>query len=138
MKLGMIVADFNSEVTGPMAERAQSHARKLGVSVSQIAHVPGIFDMPAVIKAMLARSDVDAVVLVGAVIKGDTLHDEVITHAIAQAAARMAADSGKPVALGITGPGMTDEQAAARIDYAQRAVEAAVRSLQALARLKPA
>jgi 6,7-dimethyl-8-ribityllumazine synthase len=65
--------------------------------------------------------------MIGAVIKGETLHDEVIAHAIANIAAKLAVQFDKPVALGITGPGMTDEQAAARIDNAKNAVEAVVR-----------
>lgn len=136
MKLGLVVADFNSEVTAPMAARARAQAGALGVEVGVECHVAGIFDMPAIIKKLLGRADIDAVVLIGAVIQGETRHDEVITHAVAQAAARLAADSGKPVALGITGPGMSDAQAAARLDYAANAVGAAVRSLAVLAELE--
>jgi 6,7-dimethyl-8-ribityllumazine synthase len=132
LKLGLVVADFNSEVTAPMSERARHQAEALGATITHLVHVPGVFDMPAVIRKLLGRDDVDAVVLIGAVIKGDTLHDEVIMHAVAGVAARMAGESGKPVALAITGPGMTDEQAAARIDYAARAVEAAVKTLRVL------
>lgn len=135
MKLGLVVADFNGEVTAPMAARARAQASALGVEIGAECHVAGIFDMPAIIKKLLERADIDAVVLIGAVIKGETQHDEVITHAVAQVAAHLAAGSGKPVALGITGPGMTDAQAAARLDYAANAVAAAVRGLAALAEL---
>lgn len=65
--------------------------------------------------------------MIGAVIKGETLHDEVIAHVTASIASQLAVKYEKPVALGITGPGMTDEQAAARIDNARNAVEAVVR-----------
>jgi 6,7-dimethyl-8-ribityllumazine synthase len=51
----------------------------------------------------------------------------VIAHAIANIAAKLAVQFDKPVGLGITGPGMTDEQAAERIDNARNAVEAVVR-----------
>ena len=67
------------------------------------------------------------VVMIGAVIKGDTNHDELIAHAIANIAAKLAIQFDKPVGLGITGPGMTDDQAVARIDNAKNAVEAVVR-----------
>ena len=94
--------------------------------------------MPAVIKKLLARKDIDAVVLVGAVIKGDTLHDEVIMHATAQAAAQLAAQTGKPVGFGVTGPGMTRDQAIDRIDNARNAVESVVKLLQALKQIDSA
>lgn len=131
MKLALVAADFNFDVTSLMLERARRHAEFLGAEV-MIVHVPGVFDMPAIIKRLLARKDIDAVVLIGAVIKGDTLHDEVIMHATAQAAAQLAAQTGKPVGFGVTGPGMTRDQAVDRIDNARNAVESAVRMVQAL------
>ena len=72
------------------------------------------------------------IVLLGAVIKGQTQHDEVITHATAAAALRLAIKHEKPVGLGITGPGMTHEQAMERLDNAKNAVEAVVRMLKTL------
>ena len=131
MKLALVAADFNFDVTSLMLERARRHAEFLGAEIL-VVHVPGVFDMPAVIKRLLGRKDIDAVVMIGAVIKGDTLHDEVIMHATAQAAAQLAAQTGKPVGFGVTGPGMTREQAVDRIDNARNAVESAVRMLAAL------
>ncbi len=131
MKLGLVAADFNFDVTSLMLERARRHAEFLGAELVVI-HVPGVFDMPAIIKKLLARKDIDAVVLIGAVIKGDTLHDEVIMHATAQAAAQLAAQTGKPVGFGVTGPGMTRDQAIDRIDNARNAVESVIKLLQAL------
>jgi 6,7-dimethyl-8-ribityllumazine synthase len=137
VKLGLVAADFNFDVTSLMLERARRHADFLGAEV-MIVHVPGVFDMPVVIKRLLARKDIDAVVLIGAVIKGDTLHDEVIMHATAQAAAQLAAQAGKPVGFGVTGPGMTHEQAIDRIDNARNAVESVLRLLQALKQIDSA
>jgi 6,7-dimethyl-8-ribityllumazine synthase len=131
VKLGIVAADFNFDVTSLMLERARRHAEFLGAEMLEL-HVPGVFDMPPVIKRLLARKDIDAVVLIGAVIKGDTLHDEVIMHATAQAAAQLAAQTGKPVGFGVTGPGMTREQAIDRIDNARNAVESVIRLLQTL------
>jgi len=137
VKLGLVAADFNFDVTSLMLERARRHAEFLGAELMTI-HVPGVFDMPAVIKKLLARKDIDAVVMIGAVIKGDTLHDEVIMHASAQAAAQLAAQTGKPVGFGVTGPGMTRDQAIDRIDNARNAVESVVKLLQALKQIDSA
>ncbi|MGO9061065.1 MAG: 6,7-dimethyl-8-ribityllumazine synthase [Candidatus Binataceae bacterium] len=137
MKLGIVAADFNFDVTSLMLERARRHAEFLGAEML-VLHVPGVFDMPAVIKRVLARKDIDAVVLIGAVIKGDTLHDEVIMHATAQAAAQLAAQTGKPVGFGVTGPGMTREQAIDRIDNARNAVESVIKLLQTLKQIDSA
>jgi 6,7-dimethyl-8-ribityllumazine synthase len=137
VKLGLVAADFNFDVTSLMLERARRHAEFLGAEMLVI-HVPGVFDMPPVIKRLLARKDIDGVVLIGAVIKGDTLHDEVIMHATAQAAAQLAAQTGKPVGFGVTGPGMTREQAVDRIDNARNAVESVIRLLQTLKQIDSA
>jgi 6,7-dimethyl-8-ribityllumazine synthase len=137
VKLGLVAADFNFDVTSLMLERARRHAEFLGVEL-MVVRVPGVFDMPPIIKRLLARKDIDGVVLIGAVIKGDTLHDEVIMHATAQAAAQLAAQTGKPVGFGVTGPGMTHEQAIDRIDNARNAVESVVRLLQTMKQIDSA
>lgn len=127
MKIAIVVADFNSEVTGPMLHRAIQQATAMKAQITHTIHTFGIYDMPTIVKRLLQRHDVDGVVMIGAVIKGETLHDEVIAHAVAGIAAQLAVQFDKPVGLGITGPGMTDEQAEARIDNAKNAVEAVVR-----------
>jgi 6,7-dimethyl-8-ribityllumazine synthase len=136
VKIALVVSEFNSEVTAPMAERARRHAEKLGAAVTRVVRVPGVYDMAPVIKRLLRSRDIDGVVLVGAVIKGETQHDELIAHAIANAALALAIEFEKPVGLAITGPGMTDEQAAARIPNADRGVEAVVRVVRELKQLR--
>jgi 6,7-dimethyl-8-ribityllumazine synthase len=132
VKIAIVVADFNSEVTHPMLKRAIQTATALDAVITHTVHVFGIYDMPTIVKRLLRRHDVDGVVMIGAVIKGETQHDEVIAHAIASIGAQLAVQFDKPVGLGITGPGMTDEQAVARIDNARNAVEAVVRVAHAL------
>jgi 6,7-dimethyl-8-ribityllumazine synthase len=121
VKIALVVSDFNFDVTSLMLERARGHAEFLGV-----------FDMPLAAKRLLKRRDVDGVVLIGAVIKGDTKHDELIAGAAAKAAVDLAIQSDKPVALGITGPGMDRMQAIDRIENAKNAVESAVRMIKTL------
>jgi 6,7-dimethyl-8-ribityllumazine synthase len=135
MRIAIVVSDFNYDVTAQMLERAHHHANHLGAQIAQVVHVPGVFDMGPAIKKLIRHKDIDGVVILGAVIKGETLHDEVITHATAQNAARLAIKYDKPVGLGIIGPGMTREQALARLDNAKNAVEAVVRMHKLLAEI---
>jgi 6,7-dimethyl-8-ribityllumazine synthase len=132
MKIAFVVSEFNSEVTTPMEQRARKHAESLGVEVARVIKVPGVYDMAPVVKALLQRKEIEGVVMIGAVIKGDTKHDELISHAIANAGIQLSIEFDKPVGLAITGPGMTDDQAAARIDNAKNGVEAVVRVARAL------
>jgi 6,7-dimethyl-8-ribityllumazine synthase len=135
LKIALVVADFNFDVTSLMAERARRHAEFLGAEVVRIVHVPGVFDMPLAVKKLLKRKDVDGVVMIGAVIKGDTGHDELIAGATAGAAVDLALEFDKPVGLGVTGPGMDRMQALDRIDNAKHAVESVVRMIRGLKEL---
>ena len=136
MKLGIVAADFNFDVTSLMLERARRHAESLGVEVARVVRVPGVYDMAPVVKALLQRKEIEGVVMIGAVIKGETNHDEVIAHAIARAGIELSLEFDKPVGLAITGPGMTDDQAVARIDNAKNGVEAVVRVARALKEIR--
>jgi 6,7-dimethyl-8-ribityllumazine synthase len=127
LKIALVVSDFNFDVTSLMLERARRHAEFLGAEVSQVVHVPGVFDMPLAVKKLLKRKEVEGVAILGAVIKGDTNHDELITAPVAGAAVNLALQFDKPIGLGITGPGMDRMQALDRIDNAKNAVESVVR-----------
>lgn len=123
-----MTADFNHEVTSKMLSVAVEKAKNLKLSIKFTCKVPGIFDMPIVIDALLQKKEVAAVVTLGAVIKGETKHDELIANAIAKSLIDLAIKYKKPVTLGITGPGMTERQARARIKpVAERAVEAVMK-----------
>ena len=82
-----------------------------------------MFEIPLAVERLLERADVDAAVAIGAVIKGETLHDEALMAAVPKALLDIGRETGKPVGLGITGPGLTDEQAMARVDKGAEAVD---------------
>jgi 6,7-dimethyl-8-ribityllumazine synthase len=130
LKIALVVSDFNFEVTSLMLERARRHAEFLGAEVSHVVHVPGVYDMPLVVKRLLGRNDVDGIALIGAVIKGETKHDELIASTTASAVVDLTLQFNKPVGLGITGPGMDRMQALDRIDNAKNAVESVVRMIK--------
>jgi len=128
VRLGFVVSEFNGEITGEMEKVATSYARELGAEVVRIIHVPGAFDMPLAVDLLLKSWGVDAVVTLGCIMKGETKHDELIANALAATLHRLALKHGKPVALGVMGPGINEKQARARIrEYARRAVDAAIK-----------
>ena len=128
VNLGIVVSEFNYDITALMLQRALEHAKFLGAKVNVIFKVPGAFDMPLAIRSLLKRKDVDAVATLGMVIEGETEHDKVVSAQVSRKIADLALEFDKPVALGVAGPRMTRAQATARIDeYAKRSVEAAVK-----------
>jgi len=132
IKLGMVVAEFNRDITYMMEILAREHAEFLGAEITDVIRVPGAFDVPIAVKKMLENSDVDAVVTIGCVIEGETEHDEVVAQHAARKIMDLSLEYGKPVTLGISGPGMGRVAAAERVDYAKRAVEAAVKLVRRL------
>ncbi len=126
MNIAIIVSDFNEKITSRMLQTATERAKSAGIAVAHISHVPGAYDVPLAAEALLQHGGVDALVVLGAIIRGQTKHDEVIAHAVSRMLAELSLKHEKPVSLGITGPGMSERQAYARIrPVSQRAVDAA-------------
>ena len=139
VNIGFVVSEFNEDVTSKMLERARKHAESLGADVKYICYVPGTFDMPLMIENLLQKKDVDAVVTLGAVIKGETSHDEIVANNTARLIADLSLRYGKPVTLGISGPRMSESQAKDRINAVSvRAVTAAVKMTSRIKQLQTA
>lgn len=132
-----MASEFNEEVTSRMLSVAQEKAKLLKLDVKYTCKVPGVFDMPILVDTLLQKKDVDAVVTLGAIIKGQTKHDEVIAHSVANKLTELSVKYQKPVSLGISGPGMQERHAYARIrPVAERAVEAVVKISTELKRIQ--
>ena len=132
-----MVSEFNYKVTSKMLEVALEKAKLLKLNVKYTCKVPGVFDMPLVVETLLEKKNVDAVITLGAVIKVQTKHDEVITNVTASRLSKLSLKHKKPVLLGITGPGMSERQANARIrPVAERAVESALKISKELERIR--
>jgi len=136
MRLAIVASSFNSEITDRMVERAVAKAKELGAEVAEVVRVPGAFEIPPALNRLLRRNDIDAGVAIGAVIRGQTKHDELIAHAVARSLLDLEIATGKPVGLGISGPGMSHALAVRRIGNAARAVEAAVSMAEILRGLR--
>ncbi|HJH30023.1 MAG TPA: 6,7-dimethyl-8-ribityllumazine synthase [Methanosarcinaceae archaeon] len=132
INLGFVVAEFNRDLTYQMELLAIEHAKFLGAEVKETILVPGVFDMPLAIKKLCEQDNIDAVITIGIVIEGATKHDEIVVQQASRKIMDLALEYEKPVTLGIAGPGMTRMEAHQRVDYAKRAVEAAVKMVQRL------
>jgi 6,7-dimethyl-8-ribityllumazine synthase len=111
---------------------AKEHAAFLDADVVKTILVPGVFDMPLAVKRLATDDDVDAVVTIGCVIEGATAHDEIVAQHATRKIVDLALEHNKPVTLGISGPRMSRLEAHERVDYAKRAVEAAIKLFKRL------
>jgi 6,7-dimethyl-8-ribityllumazine synthase len=137
IRIAIVVSEFNSDITFKMLNKAKDQAQKIKADIRCICFAPGSFDMPLLIEEILKKKDVDAAVTLGAVIKGETSHDDIVAENAARLIADLSLKYGKPIGLGITGPDMTLEQAKDRIDIVPlRAVNAAVNMAMRIKKLK--
>jgi 6,7-dimethyl-8-ribityllumazine synthase len=138
INIAIVVSEFNKEITYKMSDLARENIFKQDdVTLSYLCYVPGCYDMPLVINELLKRRDVDAVITLGAIIKGETKHDEVIANSVAKSFIDLSLQYRKPVILGIGGPDMTLKQAKDRVEIiSSRTVIAAVNMARRLKKLK--
>jgi 6,7-dimethyl-8-ribityllumazine synthase len=131
-RLGLVVAEFNRSVTEQMEAAARDAAADVGAELVETTHVPGAYDSPLAADRLARRDDVDAVAVVGAIVTGDTDHDQVIASAAAEKLTDVSLDRDTPVTFGVSGPGMSGAEARERVEKGADAVESAVGLAEAL------
>ena len=134
-------SSYHAELTGLMRDSALETLIEAGVAEDNVfdVGVPGAYELPIVAQRLAQRSDVDAVLCFGLVLKGETEHDIHISNAVANGLMRVGLDSGKPVLFGVLTCG-TLEQAQARarrrseggLDKGHEVAKACVHALHAL------
>ncbi len=131
LKVGVVMCRFNLPVCEGLLSSCIAELKRLGVADGDmtIATVPGALEAPLVLQTMAQSGSFDALVALGAVIRGDTYHFEVVSNDACRAIMEVQLDTGVPIANGILTCD-TDEQAEVRMlpkgtDCAQAAVEMA-------------
>ena len=124
MRLGIVASRFNEDICGKLLEGARAEAKKLKAECSVVS-VPGALEIPLALQWMAQSGRYDALVALGAVIRGDTYHFEVVANESARGAMDVMLEFGVPVANGIL---TTDDekQASARLEKGAEAVRVAV------------
>jgi 6,7-dimethyl-8-ribityllumazine synthase len=102
-KIGIVVARFNSFISEKLLEGAIDTLVRSGVNGDDItvARVPGAFEIPLVAQKMAKSGKYDAVIVLGAVIRGATPHFEYVAGEVAKGTAQVMLDAGIPVLFGV-------------------------------------
>lgn len=130
MRLGIVASRFNEEICGKLVERARAEAQKLKAECT-VVNVPGALEIPLALQWLAQSGRFDALVALGAVIRGDTYHFDVVANESARGVMDVMLEFGVPVANAILT--IDDEaQAKARLDKGAEAVRVALE----MARLK--
>lgn len=129
----VVVARWNDAITFKLRDGAVETLKQHGASPEQIEvyYVPGSFELPMLADKLAASGKYAAVICLGAVIQGDTMHHEYINHAVAHGIMNAARDHGLPVMFGVL-TCMNDKQAMDRAGglVGHKGVEAAQAALE--------
>jgi 6,7-dimethyl-8-ribityllumazine synthase len=115
MRVGIVLSRFNAAIGQPLLEGALRALGEAGAQESSITvvTVPGALEAPLVLQRMAQSGDYDALVALGAVIRGETFHFDIVATESASGLASVQLEFGIPIGNGILTTG-TDEQALAR------------------------
>jgi len=132
---GLVVAEWNRELTDALRDGAVATLLEHGAKEENIFinAVPGSFELTLGAQLLAQHEEMDAVICLGVVIRGDTKHDDYINHAVAQGLTTVGLKYNKPVVFGLVTTN-TLEQAQDRVGgkHGNKGVEAAVTAIQML------
>jgi 6,7-dimethyl-8-ribityllumazine synthase len=139
LRIATVAARFNDDVTRLLLDGAQDTLRRHGIpeAAAPVYWVPGAFELPVVAKRLAESGEFDAVICLGAVIRGDTPHFDYVAGESAAGLARVALDTGVPVIFGVLTTNSRD-QATARCGGSEghKGAEAAATALETAALLR--
>lgn len=103
MRFAIIAARFNEFVVDALVKGAEDCLLRHGAKESDIhlVKVPGAFEIPVVLKKLAQNEEYDAIIALGAVIRGSTPHFEYVSASCTNGIAKVALDSGKPITNGV-------------------------------------
>jgi len=130
-KIGIVLSRFNENIGAGLLQACEQELLKLGVKAEDItlATVPGALETPLILQHMALTEEFDALIAIGAIIRGETYHFEVVSNESARGISEVQRDTGVPVANAILTT-ENDEQAEVRVaikgaEAAQAAIEMA-------------
>jgi len=132
VKVGIVVARFNKDITEALLEDARQEADRRGISPEDITvkSVAGSVEIPVVLQAMAKSNKFDCLVALGAVIRGETVHFEYVSKLAAEGISRVSLDNNIPIGFGVL-MCETKDQALKRIHSGGEALSAALSAYRA-------
>jgi 6,7-dimethyl-8-ribityllumazine synthase len=133
MRFGIVVSDWNSEITGALLEGAVSTLRKHGASDKNIIikHVPGSFELPLGAQFIAEYDDTDAIICIGSIVQGETPHFTYICQGVTQGITQLNLEYNIPFIFGVlTTDNLDQAKARAGGKLGNKGIEAAVAAIK--------
>jgi 6,7-dimethyl-8-ribityllumazine synthase len=129
LKFAVIVARFNTKITEKLLAGAQEALIKAGASGVTLFYVPGAFELP--LAARRLAKEYDAIIALGAVIRGETPHFEYVAGAAANGLQQVALETGTPVSFGVlTTNTLAEAEARAGGEHGNKGYDAAMTAIE--------
>ncbi len=123
--IAVIIGSFHQKESGIMLDAARKTAEKCNLCILKEIWVPGSYEAPLAIKRLIMKHEIDGVVVLGIIERGETKHGLVMGHSVSDAIIALQLEFMKPVGIGIIGPEILPEQIEPRlIPHAEAAVQA--------------
>ncbi|CAN7386483.1 MULTISPECIES: 6,7-dimethyl-8-ribityllumazine synthase [unclassified Variovorax] len=137
LRIGIVQARFNEDITDALAEACLGELRVLGVADADIDHVsvPGALEVPVALQALAERNRYQALIALGCIIRGETYHFELVANESGASVSRIALDYRIPVANAILTTENLEQAIARQTDKGRDAARVAVEMAQLLATL---
>lgn len=137
LRIGIVQARFNEDITDALAKACLDELAALGVTDDDIEHVsvPGALEVPIALQAMAERECYDALVALGCIIRGETYHFELVANESGASVSRVALDYRIPIANAILTTENLEQAVARQTDKGRDAARVAVEMAQLLATL---
>ncbi|SNX53804.1 6,7-dimethyl-8-ribityllumazine synthase [Thermoanaerobacterium sp. RBIITD] len=103
LKIGIVISRFNEFITNKLLDGALDALKRHGVKDDdiEIAWTPGAFELPLIAKKMVMKKKYDAIISLGAVIRGDTPHFDYVANEVSKGIAKVSIDFDTPVIFGV-------------------------------------
>ena len=130
MNIAIVAAPYHPQVKEMIRWSEEEIEKSDWSNLVGIRRVSGAFEIPLQASRLLASSEVDAVITLGAIERGETGHGVAIANAVFSSLLEVSLQTNKPIALGIIGPNATKEQISSRAEPVARDAFAALRNLR--------
>ncbi len=136
--IGVVVSELNSRVTEKMLNSLLDQASRLKVDIKRVCKVSGLLDAPLVVKELLKMDEIDAVIVLGSIVKETSLEDYIFNQVISKLM-DLSLYYEKPISFGISGPGIYWSEGLSSLgaeEYAKMSLGAVLNNLNVLRELR--
>ena len=128
-KIAIVCGSYHKEEIERMLDYSKDQASIEDLEIPDVVWVPGAMEVPLALSRLITRDDIDGAACLGIIEKGSTQHGLAMGQAVMQKIIELQLETGKPIGLGIIGPGAEPEHIEPRLEPHARAAVSAISTM---------